>query len=751
MIINQFVSKGQGCCANECSNDAYRHVCRLVLLCIIALFLLTACDDNPFNNPHPKEQQGKNILYSNFAERPKTLDPARSYNVNEALFTAQIYEPPLQYHYLKRPYELIPLSAQAVPTAQYLDAAGNTLPDNAKDSEIAKTVYTIKVKPGIFYQPHPALAKDPQGKYYYNNLSEAQIAKFKQLSDFRHNGTRELTAADFVYEIKRLASPKVQSPIYGLMSDYISGLSNYAAILDQTLKANPDEPFLDLRKYPLEGARVIDRYTYQIILDGKYPQFLYWLAMQFFAPIPWEADEFYSQPGMKKNNISFDWYPIGTGPYMLTVNNPNKEMILLRNPYFHGENYPTEGEPEDAENGLLADAGKPMPFVDQFIFNLEVESIPRWNKFLQGYYDQSGISSDSFDEAIRVDEDGQPELTQSMQDQKIRLQTSVEPTIFYLGFNMLDNVVGGNSERARKLRQAIAIALDYDEFISIFLNGRGVVAQGPLPPGLFGYRAGEQGIDPYVYDWIDGKAKRKPLSEAKRLLAEAGYPNGIAEKTGKPLVLHYDAITGSGPEERAQFNWMRKQFAKLGIELYVRATHYNRFQEKMRTGKSQLYSWGWSADYPDPENFLFLLYGPNSKVKHNGENASNYQNPEFDSLFEEMKTMPNGPERQAIIDKMLEIVRKDHPWVWGFHQKVFLLFHQWNRIKKPSDLANNTMKYSKIDPELRVKLHKQWNQANFWPILIFSVLIILILIPVVIRYIRKEHSPPELIKPKAKQ
>jgi oligopeptide transport system substrate-binding protein len=271
-------------------------------------------------------------------------------------------------------------------------------------------------------------------------------------------------------------------------------------------------------------VELVDRYTYRIRLHGLYPQFTYWLAMPFFAPIPVEADQFYSQPGMKEKNITLDWYPVGTGPYMLTINNPNRKMVMERNPNFHGERYPSEGEPEDRKNGLLADAGKSLPFIDKVVFSLEKESIPAWNKFLQGYYDASGISSDSFDQAIQVSGQGEVALTDTMKEKGIRLVTGVAASTFYMGFNMRDPVVGGYTETARKLRQAISIAVDYEEFIAIFANGRGIPAQGPLPPGIYGYEPGKTGMNPYVYDWQNGKLKRKDITEAKRLLAEAGYP-----------------------------------------------------------------------------------------------------------------------------------------------------------------------------------------------------------------------------------
>ncbi len=102
--------------------------------------------------------QGKSIFYTAFTERPKHLDPAQAYSENEYEFLAQIYAPPLQYHYLKRPYQLVPLAASAMPTVRYLDKHRRPLPDNAPAERIAFSVYEIHIKPGMRYQPHPAFA-----------------------------------------------------------------------------------------------------------------------------------------------------------------------------------------------------------------------------------------------------------------------------------------------------------------------------------------------------------------------------------------------------------------------------------------------------------------------------------------------------------------------------------------------------------------------------------------------------------------
>ena len=683
---------------------------------LFSALILTSCGDPPWNDPYPADQGGQNVLYGAFSEQPAHLDPARSYSANEYAFIAQVYEPPLQYHFLKRPYQLLPLTAEAVPHPSLFDADGKPLPADAPADAVAVSEYLIRIRPGIRYQPHPAFAKDADGRYLYHDLDAARIARINTLSDLPETGTRELTAEDYVYQIKRLATPWVHSPIAGLMGTHILGFQDLSKRIGESVPVTADSErrFFDLRQVPFEGAEVVDRYSYRVRIQGRYPQFLYWLAMPFFSPMPWEVDALYAQPGMKQNNITLDWYPVGTGAYMLSENNPNMRMVLERNPNFHGERYPSEGMPEDAAAGLLADAGKPLPFIDRAVYSLEKESIPYWNKFLQGFYDSSGISSDAFDQAIQFNAAGQAGLTDDMRAKGIQLVTAVDTSIWYMGFNMLDPLLGGDSERARLLRQAISIAVDFEEYISIFANGRGVVAQGAIPPGIFGHRGGEAGLNPYVFDWRDGRPVRKSIDQAKALLTEAGYRDGRDPETGRPLTIYYEAMD-AGPDGKARLNWMRKQFAKLGVELVVRATDYNRFQEKMREGTGQVFMWGWNADYPDPENFFFLLYGPNRKVD-GGENAANYQNSEFDALFDRMKNMDDAPERQAVIDRMTEILRHDAPWSFGFYPKSFSLHHQWVFNAKPNLMANNTLKYRRLDPAVRERLRRVWNPPVLWPI-----------------------------------
>lgn len=710
---------------------------------VLASGMLTAACGPVWNDPYPAAERGQNILYTAFTERPKHLDPVQSYSEDEATFLYQIVEPPLQYHYLKRPYALEPGVAAEMPRLHRFDAAGKELPASADASKVARSVYELRIRPGVFYQPHPAFAVGEDGSPRYLALTPEGLRGIRGVGDFSETGTRELVSADFVHQIKRLAHPQLHSPIFELIAEYLPGLKTLQAALAAEAKRNPG--WIDLTKFTLPGVEVVDRYTYRITLQGAYPQFLFWLSMPFFAPVPPEADRFFGQPGMAERNLTLDWWPVGTGPYMLVENNPNARMVLARNPNYRADTYPCEGEGAlDRAAGLLDDCGKPLPFIDKVVFSREREGIPYWNKFLQGYYDASGVSSDNFDQAVTMTSQGEVTLSDDMEARGIRLLTSVSPSIYYLGFNMLDPVVGGGAtregrERARKLRQAVAVALDMEEFVSIFLNGRGVPAMSPIPPGMFGAREGEAGINPVIYEWRNGQPQRRGLDEARRLLAEAGWPGGRNSTTGEPLILNLDTTPG-GLGDKSRSDWLAKQFRELGVQFVVRPTDFNRFQDKVRQGNAQLFFFGWNADYPDPENMLFLLYGPQGKVRFQGQNASNYENPEYDALFERMKAMPDGPERQRTIDRMIAILRHDAPWLFGFHPKAYSLQHGWVHNRKPGSIVRNTLKYQRVDVAQREAARAEWNRPVLWPLIVVGLLFAALIAPAFAYWRRHERA-----------
>tara|TARA_B110000037_G_scaffold35478_1_gene43127 strand:+ start:3389 stop:5533 length:2145 start_codon:yes stop_codon:yes gene_type:complete len=697
------------------------------LLTVIAL--LIGCSDEPLNSPYDKSDND-NIFYSSFQERPKHLDPARSYSSNEYAFIAQIYEPLFQYHYLKKPYELIPLTAKEMPSIQYLD---NNFNETKSKKNAYYTKYILKIKKGILYQNHPAFHKD-NNNFTYHNLSRTQLSGINTLKDFQYNSTRELISDDYIYQIKRLADYKNHSPISGVMQEYILGFTEYKNKINAFKKNNQEYKNNFILENEISGVKKIDNYSFSITLKKSYPQFKYWLAMPFFSPMAWEVDLFYQQNGLQKKNITLNWFPVGTGPFKLTENNPNLRMVLERNKNFRGEVYPSASDKITNRKLESFNKAKVIPYIDKAIYSLEKEQIPRWNKFLQGYYDNSGIMSDNYDQAVSLSKSGDITLTEELKSQGINLTTAAAASTYYIGFNMLDDVVGGNTKQSRLLRQAISIAIDYDEYISIFANGRGVLAQSPIPPGIFGHQDGINDYNQVLFSKEKEGVVKKDIEAAKKLLNIAGYRNGIDENTGKPLILYFEA-TGAGPDTYAFLNWLRKQFKKINLQLVTRVTDYNRFQEKMINGTGQIFQWGWNADYPDPENFLFLLYGKNGKVKFGGENASNYSSQEFDKLFLKMKNMKNSLEREILINKILKIIQNDSPWVWGFHPKSFSLSHKWVENIESNLMANNTLKYKRIKNDIRMEKIKIWNKPNFILLyfLLFLVFIFLVSIFIMIK------------------
>ena len=719
--------------------------------------LLLGCSD-VFNNPHPPGSEKTNTLYLPFSQRsPTYLDPTSSYSNDETPYTYQVYEPLYGYHYLKRPYELAPRAAKAVATPVYLDKSGRELPQEVAGEDVAETVFKISLKEGIRFAPHPAFAKTPTGEYRYRNLQASDVADKFKLSDFAETGTRELTAEDYVYSIRRLATPRIKSPAFSTMADYIVGLAEYGktiAAADKELRKglSPTDralPFLDFRKYDFPGAKALDKYTLQIRVKGKYPQFKYWLAMTFFSPIPWEAEEFYAQPGLPEKNLTLNFWPAGTGPYMLTEFIENRRHVMVRNPNFHGETYPCDGAPGDREAGYLDDCGKALPFVDKLVFDIEKEGVPMKAKFMQGYYDSPAIERLDQGTTMIVDRGDSAEKEKEFKEKGIKLPTTIEANSWYFGFNWLDPVVGKGKTpeqevKNRKLRQALSIAMDWEEYIAIFEKGQAIAAHGPLPPSLFGFREdGPTAFNPVVYTKdSNGDAVRRPLAEAKRLLAEAGYPQGRETATGKPLVLALDYLSAAGPNNKAQLDWYTKQFAKLSIQLEIRATDFNRYQDKTNKGSIQMVYAGWLADYPDSENFLFLLYGPNAKAPTdgNGENVVNYQNKEFDRIYDRAKYMDDGPDKQALIDKMVTITQNDAVWSFGYFPKSAAAYQQWIFNGKPTQIIRNHIGYLRLDPALRASKLAEWNTPVWWPIPLLFLAIAGAIAPAWFAYRRREQE-----------
>jgi len=478
---------------------------------------------------------------------------------------------------------------------------------------------------------------------------------------------RELTAEDFVYSIKRIADLKNSSSGYWAF-DRIAGLDAFRAA-----SAGAEPTDYDL---PVAGLQAPDRYTLRIELTEPFPQLLYVLAMHYAFAVPREAVEFHGP--------AFVNHPVGTGPYRLASWRRNYRVEFERNPKWaetgRVERYPAEGEPGDRETGLLDDAGERLPFADRMVNFVVDDSTTAWMMFLSGQFASSGISRDNWDAVITPDR----RLSAELEERGIRLVTSPTLDLFYIGFNMDDPVVGASSDPERvlknkKLRQALSCALNFDE-LARFYNHRVYPVYGPIPTPLAGSL---KEPSPYRFN----------LEKARRLLAEAGYPEGRDPATGRRLELTLE-LGGADANARQTAELMADFFDEIGVVLKPSYNNWPAFLDKMNRRQIQLFQLGWVADYPDAENFLQLFYSKNMSP---GPNHANYSNPEFDQLYEQVRVMPESPARTALYEQMAALIVEDCPWLFLYQPMSYGLVHAWLRNYKPHDFPYGTSKYRRLE------------------------------------------------------
>ena len=542
----------------------------------------------------------------------KSLDPPRQFDGASSEIIMNVYDTLLEYHYLARPYRLAPNLVEAMPQA---GADGRT--------------YSFQLREGIRFHDDPC---------------------------FEGGQGRELTADDAIYSIKRFADANVNLKSWVLMAGFVVGLDDFRERTRELQKAG--QP-IDYDALDVPGLRKTGRYAFEIEFTRENPLALFPLAMTAMSIVPREAVEQYGK--------EFANHPVGTGPFRIKSYSRRGVMILERYDRYHLR-YPESGAPGDEEAGLLAAAGKPLPFLDEVHLPLIEESQPAMLKFRKGELDWIGIDKDNFPNMAYKDEDGNFHLKDEFAE-KYHHYAEPRLTAEYFSFNLRDDLIGTN----KALRQAIAYAVDTPAFIELLLNGRALPLNTIVPHPIAGSER-DTGFQYYEQD--------KEMAAEK--LAEAGYPNG----EGLPeIVFEYRAAT---KDSRQGFEYIRNELAAIGIRAKPSFNTFSAFLKKLETGNFQVASAGWQADYPDAENFFQLVYGPN---KTPGPNSSTFDDPAFNALYEQIRTMENGPERNALFTRMAAIMKEEVPLLLRFNGIAFGIYQKNIRNMKRHMLVDKPYKY----------------------------------------------------------
>jgi oligopeptide transport system substrate-binding protein len=485
---------------------------------------------------------------------------------------------------------------------------------------------------------------------------------------------RELVAADFAYSLKRLLDPAVRSPWAWLVEHKLAGGDEAQRRAKQTGRFDYDAP--------MPGLTVVDRYTLRIRLNSPDLRFPYALAVPNTGAIAREVVEAYG--------VDIGAHPVGTGPYMLGVYKRSARIELLANPRFRAVTYAPAG-PVPAGSQPIAAALKDrrLPLVPRIDISVVEEAQARWLAFLNRELDLLDIMPVEFtDQAL-----ANGTLLPALAAKGIRHQALLRPNVYFAYFNMDDPVVGGYTPEKIALRRAIGMGFNVDEQIRVLQKGRAVAANGPIPPDIAGF-------DPKLVtraQWFDPAA-------ARALLDRFGYVDrngdGYREMPdGKPLVIERWSAPNSFTRQIDEL-W-KKNMDAIGIRLALRSDKMPELRKMARLGRIPMRSDGWNGDYPDAENFMQLLYGPNAGQA----NDSRFNLPEFNRLYDKASRLPDSPERTLIFDRMTELVLAYSPWRMTYSLLEDALEHSWVRNHVPHPIRSQAWMYVDIDEAERATAH----------------------------------------------
>jgi oligopeptide transport system substrate-binding protein len=489
---------------------------------------------------------------------------------------------------------------------------------------------------------------------------------------------RELTAQDFAYTIRRFYDPAVRSPNLYFFQGKIIGADEVMERAKKSGKYDYDAP--------IAGLEVLDRYTLRIRLKETDYNFLYIMAMPMAMGMAREVVEFY--PG------DVGSHPVGTGPYMLKEWRRSSKIVLEASPTYHREPY--DGDPgttDDDHQTYARLKGKTLPQAGRIEVTIIEEPQPRWLAFVNGEHDYIEELPNEFINIAAPNRKLAPSLAKKGLRVQFEPQMEITVTVYY---NMRDAIVGGYTPEKVALRRAMNLGYNQPQELMIARKGQAMLAESPIPPGAAGY-------DPNFHSIAIGYDPAK----AKALLDLFGYidrdGDGYRElPDGTPFVLEFGSPPTADFRDIDQI-W-KKSMDDIGINIKFKKEKWPDLLKESRGSTLQVGEFlSWNADYPDGDNFLQLLYGPNSSPQ---SNFANFALPAFDRLYEQARKMPDSPERTRLYQQMSELFLAYAPWRLGVHRIWTHLNQPWLYGYKKHPILKEVWKYMDVDVDMQRKAQK---------------------------------------------
>lgn len=470
---------------------------------------------------------------------------------------------------------------------------------------------------------------------------------------------RELTASDFVDSFKRFLDPGLRSPSQFLFREKFIGLDEFARAAGKSGRFECDAP--------IEGLRALDRYTLRFKLKKRDHRFGYLLAHNAACAVAREVVERYGE--------AIALHPVGSGPYALTSWIPGTKAVLDANPAYRGFvwDFAPSSDPRDLE--LVAQMrGKHMPQIGHIELAAIEEGNPHWLAFLNRDLDVASINA-RYETGALANGTLRPDLGAK----GITMYRDFSPWVTYAAFNFRDPIVGGFSRAKLALRRAIAMAFDANEEVRVLYHGNATRSEMLIPPNIYGYDAGYRSSVRYDPDM------------ANTLLDRFGYARDASgyrrTPKGEPIVLLRNTSYDSWYRDLDKL-W-QTSMKRIGLRMAFRTLTAAELSKASRTCTIPLLEYGWAADYPDGENFMQLLYGPNTQQS----NPGCYQSAGFDRLYEKAEALPDGPERARVFVEMTRQMEADTAMVPEVVPGALVLLHPWVEGHKLHPILNTVVQY----------------------------------------------------------